>query len=138
MAIVFRRMIDRKKDSRGQAVVEFALVLPLILLILLGITEFGRAFWTLNVVSQAAREGARLAAVGGDQAAVEARVMLVLDAANVTPASGGIVYTAPDPTDPDPTVTVAVSSDFQFLSGNVLPISGTIPLSSTSVMRFEG
>lgn len=131
-------MSGRTGNSRGQAVIEFALVLPLILIILLGITEFGRAFWTLNVISQAAREGARLGAVGGSQAEVEARVMEVLTAASVTPASGGIVFTPPNPADPDPTVTVDVSSNFQLLSGTLFNFSGSIPLSGSSVMRFEG
>lgn len=51
------------KDEKGQSLVEFALVLPILLLFLLGIIEFG---WLLNAqisLTSAAREGARLAAV---------------------------------------------------------------------------
>ncbi len=49
----------RKKRWRGQSVVEMALVLPILLLILIGLIEFGRAFFIYAVVSNAAREGVR-------------------------------------------------------------------------------
>ncbi|MFP4343991.1 MAG: TadE family protein, partial [Anaerolineales bacterium] len=48
-----------KKRSRGQGLVEFALILPLLLLILLGIFEFGRAFFIYSNLFNAAREGTR-------------------------------------------------------------------------------
>jgi len=50
-------------DRKGQAMVELALVLPLLLLIVFGITEFGRALWIVNTLTNAAREGARRASV---------------------------------------------------------------------------
>jgi Flp pilus assembly protein TadG len=52
------------RDERGAAAVEFALVLPVILLILFGTIEFGRAWNVRQTLTDAAREGARLAAVG--------------------------------------------------------------------------
>lgn len=135
---MFDRFHDQRKKTRGQAVVEFALVLPILLLLLLGISEFGRAFLTLNSLTQAAREGARIAATGGDQTAVNDRVMEVLNAANITPAGGGITFIGPDMTVPDRIVTVTVTSDFQVLGGSILPFSGIIPLTGSTVMRFEG
>ena len=129
---------SREGKSRGQAVIEFALVLPILLLVLLGITEFGRAFWTLNVLTQAAREGARVAALGGNLEAVETRVEEVLDASRIDAAAGGITLAGPNPLDPDQIVTVSVTSNFEVLSRQVLPIAGTIPLTGTAVMRFEG
>jgi Flp pilus assembly protein TadG len=50
-------------DERGQALVEFALVLPLILLLMVGMLEFARAWNLHQVMTDAAREGARRAAV---------------------------------------------------------------------------
>ena len=47
----------------GQAMVEFALVLPVLCLVLFAVIEFGLAFWTYQQVSAAASEGARRAAV---------------------------------------------------------------------------
>jgi Flp pilus assembly protein TadG len=50
-------MNDRKFLVLGQAIVEFALALPLVLLLILGALEFGRAFQTKIVLENAAREG---------------------------------------------------------------------------------
>jgi len=106
-------------------------------LILFGITEFGRAWMTANILTSAAREGARLAVVTGpDVALVQARVTEVCTAAGVTPAS--ITVSGPDPTDPERRVTVTVQTDFQVLAGDILgDFNGTIPLRATSVMRHE-
>ena len=49
--------------SRGQAIVEFALVIPLFVLLLFGLIDLGRYVYLNNTLSQAAREGARLASV---------------------------------------------------------------------------
>lgn len=50
-------------NQKGQAMVEMALLLPLFLLVVFGITEFGRALYMLNTLNNAAREGARRASV---------------------------------------------------------------------------
>src|SRR4051812_29423306 len=50
--------------DRGAAVVEFALLLPLLLLVVLGIVDFGRMLNAQQTLTQAAREGARLVALG--------------------------------------------------------------------------
>jgi len=51
------------RGERGQAIVETALVLPIIVLLLFGILEFGRFYNAWIVITQASREGARVAAV---------------------------------------------------------------------------
>lgn len=51
------------RDEHGAAIVEFALVVPLLLLLLWGIIDMGRAFYTLNNLASAVREGARRAAI---------------------------------------------------------------------------
>jgi hypothetical protein len=56
-------MRAHERSSAGQTLVEFALVIPLILLIVIGVLDVGRAVYTNSALSQAAREGARLAAV---------------------------------------------------------------------------
>jgi TadE-like protein len=61
-------MIRRRADARrtrGQALVEFAFVLVPFLLLLYGIIEFGRYVYTVQVLNNAAREGARYAIVHG-------------------------------------------------------------------------
>lgn len=62
------------RDQRGAAALEFALIAPLLVLLLFGIIEFGRVWSARNVYISAAREGARVAAVGGTAVATRARV----------------------------------------------------------------
>ena len=54
-----------RRDRRGTALIEMALTLPLMLLVSVGIFEFGRAYQTWQVVTNAAREGARIAILPG-------------------------------------------------------------------------
>lgn len=125
------------RRSRGQSIIEFAIVLPVLLLVLFGITEFGRAWMTANILTTAAREGCRLAVVTApDTALVITRVTDVCAVAGVTPTS--IIVVPPDPLDPQRRVTVTVSTDFEVLTGSILgTFSGTIPLQSTCTMRHE-
>ena len=69
------RWFKRGRSEDGAQLVEFALVLPLLLLVVLGIAEFGFIFQRYEVITNAAREGARLAVLPGYTTAdVEARV----------------------------------------------------------------
>lgn len=126
------------KDKRGQSLIEFALVLPILLLVVFGITEFGRAIMVKNVLHTASREGARLAAVSpvSDSLSVQARVQDVLDAANITPKEITIQFDAAAKT-----VEVTVTTDFEILSAGVLDTiipSRTFELKGKTVMRYEG
>jgi Flp pilus assembly protein TadG len=56
-----RRWLHRARQQKGAALVETAFVLPIMLLVCVGILEFGRAYQTWQVVTNAAREGARVA-----------------------------------------------------------------------------
>jgi|CZKT01.1.fsa_nt_gi Flp pilus assembly protein TadG len=58
------RLTGTGPRERGAAAVEFALLLPVLLLLLFGIIDFGRALNAQITLTQAAREGARLAALG--------------------------------------------------------------------------
>lgn len=53
------------KDSAGQTLIEFALVLPVFLLVLTGLMDVARAVWQVNTLAYAAREGTRYAIVHG-------------------------------------------------------------------------
>jgi Flp pilus assembly protein TadG len=67
--------MTRFKSARGTAMLEVALTLPLVLLISVGIFEFGRAYETMQVLTNAAREGARVAILPGQPTnAVKTRV----------------------------------------------------------------
>ena len=56
-----------RRHARGQALVEFALVAPIFFLVLFSIIEFGRYVYTVQILNDAAREGARYAIVHGSQ-----------------------------------------------------------------------
>jgi len=63
-----------RSARRGQALVEFALVFPIFILILVAVFDVGRLIFTYNSLTNAAREGARLAIVNQDKAAIVTRV----------------------------------------------------------------
>ena len=70
-----RRLLRRFCAEQAAQLVEFALVLPMLLLVVLGIAEFGFIFQRYEVVTNAAREGARMAVLPGYTTAdVDARV----------------------------------------------------------------
>jgi len=126
----------RARGTSGNAMIEMALLLPLLLLVLFGITEVGRAIATTATLNAAAREGARIAAVTApDVNLVNTRVNEVLTAAAVTPS--GITVEGPIGM-AEQTVRVTVRSDFDVLSGTILDsFAGTITLRGVAVMRHE-
>ena len=71
-------MIRQRDAGRGQSLVEFALVLPILLVMFMGIFDFGRAIFAFNSVSNAAREGVRVAIVDQNQSVItnEARAAM--------------------------------------------------------------
>jgi Flp pilus assembly pilin Flp len=89
----------RFADRRGAAAVEFAIVLPLLMVLLLGIFEFGR-LWSVNqVVTDAAREGARRAVVK-DGLTGAAKRTAVAAALNQRLASAGLQWSGTPLGDP--------------------------------------
>jgi Flp pilus assembly protein TadG len=60
-----RRLLRRGRDEHGAALLEMAFTLPLLLFVCVGILEFGRAYQTWQVLTNAAREGARIAVLPG-------------------------------------------------------------------------
>jgi len=82
-------VITKAGASRGQTLVEFALVLPLLILLIAGIFDFGRAIYGYNTVLNASREAARVAIVHQTastikQQAVDHAVALGLSPSDVT------------------------------------------------------
>jgi Flp pilus assembly protein TadG len=90
----------RVRGERGAAILEVALTLPLVLLVSVGIFEFGRAFQTWQILTNAAREGARVAMLPGDddgmaeqrvRAYMEAGQLLDFDTVGVVVNPGGTI-----------------------------------------------
>ncbi|MBC8014152.1 MAG: pilus assembly protein [Sporomusaceae bacterium] len=63
-------LIRHVKDNRGQTLVEFALILPVLLLLVVGMMDFGLILNQQMIMAEAAREGARSAALGGNNGTV--------------------------------------------------------------------
>jgi Flp pilus assembly protein TadG len=57
------RVRGRRRRERGQSLVEFAFVMPIIVLVIVAFIEVGRAVFAWNTIANAARQGARVAAV---------------------------------------------------------------------------
>ncbi len=87
-----KKRCARTNGERGAALLEVALTLPLLLLVAVGIFEFGRAYQTWQIMTNAAREGARLAVLPGiNDDAVEDRVQQYLAAGLVPDADAADV-----------------------------------------------
>ena len=130
----------RHRRERGQAAVEFALVLPLFLLLLFAICEFGRVWMTQHVLTTASRTGARVGILPASLPAdVTTQVNSYLTGAGLDPADAiittsgvGSAVSAGTP------VQVQVAYDISILSGSLIPaLQGTITLNSTTTMRHE-
>jgi len=123
------------RSIRGQSLVEFALVLPVFLLLLIGVAEFGRAWMTRNILTGASREAARIAAVQGNTASALSRANDVLSSAGISGASVSIA----DDGAPYGTCSVTVSYAFPVGVAGFLPgMGGTnFTLSSSTSMRKE-
>lgn len=125
------------RDRRGVASLEFVCVLPILLLILFGSVELSRAWFTLNLMTTAAREGVRAGAVAAaDQvtAVATARIDQFLGAGNWT----GSVTCTPSPCAPDSQVTANITVNFNTVLPNLLwMLPQPIVLQQTASMRYE-
>ena len=123
----------RCTDDHGASLVEFALAMPLLLILIFGMVDAGWAFFQNLEVRHGAREGARLAVVNyGDEAAI-------------------IAETCARMSDPGAVVQISVTSDSPDIGGKVtvtvtrnhnalvafLPFFDGITLTSTVEMRLE-
>ena len=97
-----------RKSEKGAALVEFAIVAPLLLLLVFGIIEFGRAYNAQNTLTHAAREGAREYAITQDPVAGEAAAINA--ATSLDPALITATLSACDPGQP---ATVTLEYPFQ-------------------------
>jgi Flp pilus assembly protein TadG len=75
------------RRGRGQALVEFALAFPILVLLILAVFDAGRAIVLYNSLTNAAREGARLAIVNQDKTMVSTRVQALTVAGGLANAS---------------------------------------------------
>ncbi len=136
-----------RKERRGAAVVEFAIVAPVFFLFVLGILEYGRMVMVYQVLTNGSRTGARIAVLeDATETDVQNRVTTQLTNSSVSGASvtvqaydsNGSPINLADSTNGD-TVEVTVSVDFDQVSWLPSPMYlGGKTLSATTQMRREG
>jgi Flp pilus assembly protein TadG len=149
-AMKFKRF---RQSERGAELIEMALILPLLLAMLAGIVDFGRLFQRMEVTTNAAREGARLASLPGyNQTDVQNRVRAYMDAGiragagaqtnvtrtivNITPGGGGASFQAAQVVVNYTDRYLILGPISELIGGNAADF-GTITLSATSTMRLE-
>lgn len=142
-------MKERLRKERGAALLEAAITIPIILLICVGIFEFGRAYQTWQVLTNAAREGARVAIIqGSTDAAVTQRVRDYMQAGDLENYSTATVTVTRDValTGSDTGSKVEIDYPFEFMVLNpvvrlVAPSDTTtgapITMVSSALMRNE-
>ena len=153
----------RARDARGQSLVEFALVIPIILLVIVGFFEIGRAVFAYNTLANAARQGARVATVNQLADVTECNAMWPIDdpyephwsirgcailaakTLGITTANVSVSYAAP----PDTTLTcsptlhvgciasVTVTYYYSVATPFVNKLIGPMTMSQTSEMPVE-
>jgi Flp pilus assembly protein TadG len=143
------KTLARRRRERGAELVEFALVLPVLLLIILGIFDFGFLFKDYEVITNAAREGARVGVLSGySPTDVQARATSYITAAGltaglatITPVTQDLVINATTgATVRVVRVTVTYPHTFSLLGPMATLFGGTfgtITLTAVSTMRVE-
>jgi Flp pilus assembly protein TadG len=141
-----KRLIEKIKNEKGAAMVEFAIVLPLLLMLVFGMIEFSIMFYDKAVITNASREGARAGIVydfpdrisTGD---IETTVgnycgdrLITFGSTNqVNTSVIGPCINAGDTI----TVTVTYPYDFLVLPNFVTTLTGPMDLSAVTIMRCE-
>jgi Flp pilus assembly protein TadG len=140
-----KALVRSCSKSRGQALLEFALVLPVLLIALLGLIDVGRGIFAYNSVSEAARNGARVAIVNQIQADIcevgaSRAVGLGLPTGCVSSNAAGITV-APgagcSPMKLNCLMSVTAKYDFVPITPLIGQILGPIRVASTSTVPVE-
>ena len=132
------------RGERGAAAVEMALVLPVLLLVVGGLIDFGRAFYANMVLGNAAREGVRMVALGGyTTAQINQRITDSTPGGLTWSYGAGTPTTCPASPGPTDFATVSLSHTFSYTVLDVVPgiLGFTISaptINATATMRCTG
>jgi len=128
-----------RRNRRAAAAVEFAVVAPVFLLLVFGMIEYGRMVMVYQVLTNASREGARVAVLdGATTAGVTSQVNSYLSSGSITGATVTVVPNPPSNAKYGDPVTVTVSIPFSQVSWLPSPMYlGGTTLTSATVMRRE-
>lgn len=129
---------SRKARDHGSVAVEFALVVPALLLIVFGLIDFGRALNAQISLTGAARDGARLAALGYSNGQVQTRVAAA--APSLSSVTVTVAQSCPPGAGPTADAQVDVSYSFSFITpiGAVFNFVGGSGLGAPIVLTAQG
>lgn len=126
-----------RKKKKGQALIEFAILLPILLLIIMGIAEFGIMLNSYLTIQNASREGARQGIMGASDQEITQVVLDSLDNLDVTKVDLEItpIYSNRKPGD-----ELKIKVDYQY--DLIIPIiknivGGSVNLTGQTSMRVE-
>lgn len=138
--------MKRLKLQAGAELVEFAFVLPLLLLMVFGVVDFSLAIFDKAVITNAAREGARAGMVMSDPRPTESDIQTVVAnycSTHLIGSGGPGPTTTATPSNGWPpssgdTLSVSVEYSYNYIVlSKLIPSLGSLGLTSTSVMRYE-
>ena len=123
-----------KRDSeRGAAAVEFAILLPLLLMLVLGTIEFGRAYNAQITLTNAARDGVRVMAINNDPTAAKTAAQnAAASLSNTIPASDITLNTTTCSSGNQVTLTI------KYTLSTITGIAGPFPMTGKGVMLCGG
>lgn len=129
--------INQTKKNHGAALVEFAIVLPLLLLLVVGMIEFGLLFYNKQVLTNSSREGARAAIARVENISdivddyCQGRLISFSssNAVSTTVVGEGGAY--------QEDLIVTVKYDYVFMLPAVLGVGTTMQLSAVTMMKME-
>ncbi|MDP9997771.1 TadE family protein [Pseudarthrobacter sulfonivorans] len=122
-----------QKHERGAVAVEFAILLPLLLMLVLGTIEFGRAYNAQITLTNAARDGVRVMSIANDPAGAKAAARNA--AAGVSTAiSDSDVTLSTDVCKAEQQVTLTINYNLSTITG----IAGPFPMTGKGVMLCGG
>jgi Flp pilus assembly protein TadG len=140
------------RAQAGQTLVEFAIVLPIVVVLLVGTLDFARAIFIYNTLSEGARQGARVAIVNQDTATIAATAVDYSPSSGLTTADVSACFKTPasllrdcaapttdrcQPLRPGCLAIVTAQISYTPITPVLGQIIGSFPLTSTSISPIE-
>lgn len=122
-----------RESERGAAAVEFALLVPILIMLVFGIMEFGRAYNVQLSLTNAAREGVRIMAINNSQPAARTAARQAATHLNPPLADGNIAFSATS-CSVGSQMTVTISYNLSTMTG----IAGPFPMTGKGTMLCGG
>lgn len=144
MSLLHRPRGHGRRERRGQTLVEFALILPIFILVLVGIFDFGRAVYAYNTISNASREAVRIGIVDQNIGLLQAEAVKAAVSLGAVPGDVDVAFLTPDlsgactsPAGIGCVVEITVHYQYNAATPIVSNLVGTIDMTSTTRQPIE-